>query len=488
VRPRAVPPPEQSHSTQVDDDLSIDADANDDVSCASDSFDEDSTDDLPVGGTVDMDDAVRSTSTSSWSLRNLEGVMVGASWPLRQVAREVSQWSSSSFDDDDECDNTKRPMGRAIAYPASVDTDDVGKDDGEASETKRDEKKRTAGANGSRAEWTAWLSPSKWTATQLGWAARDKVNAVAAERRRDVRDETRTDRTGGSRIEEKKNNSKKTKKTKTKTDWRAAAASWIAEDDMETFFLSEPDPLGFGAFFTGVNAWAAGRLERSRASVWANSRPPALEIVNLSHADKARLGLGCDEMHFLPVPNSGWSIALLRYKAKAFDCRTDHVTWTTPCITSPDSMWDDSDFVKGAGGSHHEKVRPCAFPKSDTHCFTSNAGHGSDLSLVTVVHTSSNTRPIHAQHGTDTYRVTTKDAVSFRPRLRVERVHVRRVREKLFSTKTSKGRPRRVDRGVPGRGVRAALAIAWAVGGQRRHPEGKDCISPNPSDCLLTQD
>ena len=384
MRPRAVPPPEQSHSTQVDDDLSIDADADDDVSCASDSFDEDSTDDLPVGGTVDMDDAVRSTSTSSWSLRNLEGVMVGASWPLRQVAREVSQWSSSSFDDDDECDNTKRPMGRAIAYPASVDTDDVGKDDGEASETKRDEKKRTAGANGSRAEWTAWLSPSKWTATQLGWAARDKVNAVAAERRRDVRDETRTDRTGGSRNEEKKNNSKKTKKTKTKTDWRAAAASWIAEDDMETFFLSEPDPLGFGAFFTGVNAWAAGRLERNRASVWANSRPPALEIVNLSHADKARLGLGCDEMHFLPVPNSGWSIALLRYKAKAFDCRTDHVTWTTPCITSPDSMWDDSDFVKGAGGSHHEKVRPCAFPKSDTHCFTSNAGHGSDLSLVTV--------------------------------------------------------------------------------------------------------
>jgi len=360
VRPRAVPPPEQSHSTQVDDDLSIDADADDDVSCASDSFDEDSTDDLPVGGTVDMDDAVRSTSTSSWSLRNLEGVMVGASWPLRQVAREVSQWSSSSFDDDDECDNTKRPMGRAIAYPASVDTDDVGKDDGEASETKRDEKKRTAGANGSRAEWTAWLSPSKWTATQLGWAARDKVNAVAAERRRDVRDETRTDRTGGSRNEEKKNNSKKTKKTKTKTDWRAAAASWIAEDDMETFFLSEPDPLGFGAFFTGVNAWAAGRLERNRASVWANSRPPALEIVNLSHADKARLGLGCDEMHFLPVPNSGWSIALLRYKAKAFDCRTDHVTWTTPCITSPDSMWDDSDFVKGAGGSHHEKM-PCLF-------------------------------------------------------------------------------------------------------------------------------
>ena len=141
VRPRAVPPPEQSHSTQVDDDLSIDADADDDVSCASDSFDEDSTDDLPVGGTVDMDDAVRSTSTSSWSLRNLEGVMVGASWPLRQVAREVSQWSSSSFDDDDECDNTKRPMGRAIAYPAGVDTDDVGKDDGEASETKRDEKK-----------------------------------------------------------------------------------------------------------------------------------------------------------------------------------------------------------------------------------------------------------------------------------------------------------------------------------------------------------
>ena len=58
-------------------------------------------------------------------------------------------------------------------------------------------------------------------------------------------------------------------------------------------------------------------------------------------------------------------------------------------------------------------VRSARFPNPGTRCFTSNAGDCSDRLLrlfrpitVTAAHTSSNTRPIHAQHGTDTFRVT----------------------------------------------------------------------------------
>jgi hypothetical protein len=58
-------------------------------------------------------------------------------------------------------------------------------------------------------------------------------------------------------------------------------------------------------------------------------------------------------------------------------------------------------------------VRSARFPNPGTRCVTSNAGDCSDRLLrlfrpitVTAAHTSSNTRPIHAQHGTDTFRVT----------------------------------------------------------------------------------
>ena len=90
---------------------------------------------------------------------------------------------------------------------------------------------------------------------------------------------------------------------------RGGGASWITDDDVETFFLSEPDPLGVGAFFHGVGTWAANRREQAAA----RRRRPPLQVVRLTDADRERLRLGCDEMHFLPVPDSGWSVALLRY-------------------------------------------------------------------------------------------------------------------------------------------------------------------------------
>jgi pimeloyl-ACP methyl ester carboxylesterase len=78
-------------------------------------------------------------------------------------------------------------------------------------------------------------------------------------------------------------------------------------------------------------------------------------VVKLTDADRETLRLGCDEMHFLPVPDSGWSVALLRYRPH----RVVHASFSTPCVTSPDAMWDDSDFLRGAGETHpFEKKLP----------------------------------------------------------------------------------------------------------------------------------
>ena len=62
-------------------------------------------------------------------------------------------------------------------------------------------------------------------------------------------------------------------------------------------------------------------------------------------------------MHFLTVPDSGWSVALLRYTPASNVTRFP--SFSTPCVTSPDAMWDDSDFLRGAGETHpFEKKLP----------------------------------------------------------------------------------------------------------------------------------
>ena len=176
-----------------------------------------------------------------------------------------------------------------------------------------------------------------------------------------------------------------------RADWRAAAASWIADDDVETFFLSEPDPLGFGAFFAGVGAWAANRRERARAAAAAAATPPPLQVVTLSDADRERLGLGCDEMHFLPVPDSGWSVALLRYKPRGYEM--PFPSFSTPCVTSPDAMWDDSDFARGAGAARRAKLPAVLVPGCASNAYTFDvapsaslaralAGEGHDVFIV----------------------------------------------------------------------------------------------------------
>lgn len=370
-RARAVQPPEESPpSARVDE---TDAYAFD-----SDTFDEDSLDDIPVGGTVDMDEAETRARGGSWSFRHLEGVMVGAARPLRDAADEVTRWTSS-FDDDDEWYKMKptRYGVRRETDGDETDGDDVyrtstltGDDGGEPSVFVGDSSLQDdESARGGRG-LPSWLrAPAAWAAARFsfsfgarGWAAREKVRRVAAKRRRE-REDRRNKRTEDET------------ETETASDWRAAAASWIADDDVETFFLSEPDPLGVGAFFDGVGAWAANRRERARAAAAAAATPPRLQVVKLTDADRETLRLGCDEMHFLPVPDSGWSVALLRYRPR----RSVYASFSTPCVTSPDAMWDDSDFLRGAGETHEKKLPLLLVPGCASNAYTFDVAPSASL-------------------------------------------------------------------------------------------------------------
>ena len=361
---RAVQPPEESSpSTQVDENPSNDAELND--SFDSDTFDEDAFDDIPVGDTVDMDEAVGRVRGCSWSLRNLEGVMVGASRPLRNITDEVTRWAGASFDDDDKFYKMKPESTGGTGEDEEAEEDEMEEDETVS-------KNNDDADSGPESSWTAWLSPKTWTRSGFGargWAARDKVKALAA-RRRKMRDEER-----GKADGEDGRDSATIKTSTKKNDWRTAAASWITDDDVETFFLSEPDPLGVGAFFHGVGAWAANRVERSRAAAAAASTPPPLEVVKLSDADRARLNLGCDEMHFLPVPESGWSIALLRYKPSL----PSYPSSTMPCITSVDSMFDDSDFIRGTGSTLYKKMPAVFVPGCASNAYTFDVSSDSSL-------------------------------------------------------------------------------------------------------------
>ena len=384
-RARAVQPPESSPP-------SARADETDARAFDEDTFDEDSLDDVPVGGTVDMDEAEREARGGSWSFRHLEGVMVGAARPLRDAADGVTRWTSS-FDDDDEWYKLKQPSG--------VSTDGRADAAGEGSSRGDDGERRRSAEDGDAAEedfppsperdetadlrrrgWTSWLrAPAAWTDASFGargWAAREKVARIAARRRREREDRRRMENENENENENR-------------ADWRAAAASWIADDDVETFFLSEPDPLGFGAFFAGVGAWAANRRERARAAAAAAATPPPLQVVTLSDADRERLGLGCDEMHFLPVPDSGWSVALLRYKPRGYEM--PFPSFSTPCVTSPDAMWDDSDFARGAGAARRAKLPAVLVPGCASNAYTFDvapsaslaralAGEGHDVFIV----------------------------------------------------------------------------------------------------------
>ena len=125
-----------------------------------------------------------------------------------------------------------------------------------------------------------------------------------------------------------------------------AAATWATDDDVETLPpLTDLDRIGVGALVAGVSSWVADRRERARAAAAAAAAPP-LDVVALDDAARRAAEIGCDEMHFLPVPDSGWSVALLRYRPRRDPKREALVTQP---VSSTDGAWDDSDFYRRGG-------------------------------------------------------------------------------------------------------------------------------------------
>ena len=379
-RARAVQPPESSPP-------SARADETDAYVFAADTFDEDSLDDIPVGGTVDMDEAEKEARGGSWSFRHLEGVMVGAGRSPHDAADGATR-GTSSFDDDDEWYKLKPSLSPREDADERADAageglakgDDGGRRGsarGDAAEEDEPSPERDEPARGRRG-WTSWLrAPAALVDTGFGargWAAREKVRRIAARRGREREDRRRAENENEN--ENRAGPGSPGAAGAAMRDWRAAAASWITDDDVETFFLSDPDPLGVGAFFDGVGAWAANRRERARAVAAAAATPPPLQVVALADADRERLRLGCDEMHFLPVPDSGWSIALLRYTPRS---EMPFASFTTPCVTSPDSMWDDSDFLRGAGAARLSKLPVVLVPGCASNAYTFDVAPSASL-------------------------------------------------------------------------------------------------------------
>jgi hypothetical protein len=80
---------------------------------------------------------------------------------------------------------------------------------------------------------------------------------------------------------------------------------------------------------------------------------PLRIVTALTDAQRAQIELSADEMHFLPVPDSGWSIALLRYRppgggGSSSSPRAPAPPYPPYVGTSIDAaLWDDTDFDCG---------------------------------------------------------------------------------------------------------------------------------------------
>ena len=140
-----------------------------------------------------------------------------------------------------------------------------------------------------------------------------------------------------------------------------AASSWVTDDDedyltpvVETIAKTgAAAAVGVGVVVGPVGAFIADRRERAAAAAAAAAVPPPLDVVVVDNAMKATLMLGADEMHFLPIPDSGWSVALSRYRPRpssVADGSSRRGTLRTTSVASAmDGAWDDSDFECLAG-------------------------------------------------------------------------------------------------------------------------------------------
>jgi hypothetical protein len=140
------------------------------------------------------------------------------------------------------------------------------------------------------------------------WASRDEGDAGHDDAVKSGTDKRK--KKGGDKPAETPSTSESSSKSgDEEEDWETALASWVSDDDA--------DPLTDAAEWVGgIASWVATYSERSKAKTAARAEPPPLTVTELTREMRREIELGADEAHFLPLEDSGWSIALLRYRPK----------------------------------------------------------------------------------------------------------------------------------------------------------------------------
>ena len=157
-------------------------------------------------------------------------------------------------------------------------------------------------------------------------------------------------------------------------DWEAALASWVSDDDA--------DPLTDAAEWVGgIASWVATYSERSKAKSAARAEPPPLTVTALTNEMRLEMELGADEAHFLPLEDSGWSIALLRYRPKEGGARRSKQSRAIPAVsvTSMDAAWDDSDFYHATPWRHRDLPPVMMVPGCASNAYTFDVAEGYSL-------------------------------------------------------------------------------------------------------------
>ena len=157
-------------------------------------------------------------------------------------------------------------------------------------------------------------------------------------------------------------------------DWEAALAPWVSDDDA--------DPLTDAAEWVGgIASWVATYSERSKAKSAARAEPPPLTVTALTNEMRREMELGADEAHFLPLEDSGWSIALLRYRPKEGGARRSKQSRAIPAVsvTSMDAAWDDSDFYHATPWRHRDLPPVMMVPGCASNAYTFDVAEGYSL-------------------------------------------------------------------------------------------------------------
>ena len=280
--------------------------ATEDDPAASIHDDDEEADSVPTAEPpIDADAArERKEHHRTWSLKNLEGVMVG-----------VSRYATDSYA------SVKSRLGGEVYRWASRDEGDAGHDDAVKSRT--DKRKKKAGDK-----------PAETPST--------------------------SESSSKSGDEEE--------------DWETALASWVSDDDA--------DPLTDAAEWVGgIASWVATYSERSKAKTAARAEPPPLTVTELTREMRREIELGADEAHFLPLEDSGWSIALLRYRPKEGDAMWSSQSRVIPAVsvTSMDAAWDDSDFYHATPRRHRDQPPVMMVPGCASNAYTFDVAEGYSL-------------------------------------------------------------------------------------------------------------